>query len=81
MILPTGSVDKDVVEINEQDAFTDKAEKDGVMRWNVMSPSDRPNSMRVNWNIPRPVRNAVLRASDGFQGICQYPEAIAREVK
>ena len=29
MILPSGSVDKDVVEINE-DAFTDKGDKDGV---------------------------------------------------
>ena len=30
MILPSGSVDKDVVEINEEDTFTDKAGKDGV---------------------------------------------------
>ena len=30
MVLPSGSVDKDVVEINEEDAFTDKADKDGV---------------------------------------------------
>ena len=30
MVLPSGSVDKDVVEINEEDAFNDKADKDGV---------------------------------------------------
>ena len=30
MILPSGNVDNDVVEINEEDAFIDKANKDGV---------------------------------------------------
>ena len=30
MVLPSGSVDKDVVEISEEDTFTDKAGKDGV---------------------------------------------------
>ena len=30
MVLPSGIVDKDVVEINEKDAFADKADKDGV---------------------------------------------------
>ena len=30
MILPSGNVDNDVVEINEENAFIDKAGKDGV---------------------------------------------------
>ena len=30
MVLPSGNVDKDVVEKSEEDAFTDKADKDGV---------------------------------------------------
>ena len=30
MVLQSGSVDKDVLEINEEDTFTDKVGKDGV---------------------------------------------------
>ena len=30
MVLPSGSVDKDVIEINEDEAFTDKGGEDGV---------------------------------------------------
>ena len=34
MIFPSGNVDNDVVEINKEEAFTDKADKDGV--WHVL---------------------------------------------
>ena len=57
-------MDKDFIEINEEDTFVDKGGENGVaMRWNVLPASDRPNDMGVNWNSPRRVQNAVLWAS------------------
>ena len=52
-----------------------------AMCWNVIPASESSKNMQLNWNSPLEVLKAVLWASFGFIGICQYPEARSSDVK
>ena len=58
-------MDKDVVEINEEDTFAIEGGEDGVGHaLQCVVGTDKPNDMRVNWNIPQLVQYAVVWQSN-----------------
>ena len=51
-----------------------------VVRWNMLTTTERPKGICVNWNRPWWARNAILWASFGSNEIFQYPNAKSRDV-
>ena len=83
MVLPTSSVDNDVIEINEEHAFADKDGKDGVFHALECVACIR-QAKRHAGEVEQPTSCAecgLVGVRRLYKGICQYPEAKSRKVK